>query len=142
MRNMGIQAPGVKTEQERGVVRAVLVQEGQTVKAGQVLVELDPTESAAERDRFGSELVAARLDGARLRAALSTSADPAESLIVPEGASAEQAEYNWQLLTSQVGEQRAKLGALDRPGTVITRTVIAVIAVIAEVIGDIEVIAK
>jgi hypothetical protein len=31
--------------------------------------KLDPTESAAERDRYQSELLAARLDGARLRAA-------------------------------------------------------------------------
>ncbi len=49
-----------------------------------------------ERDKLSSELVSARLDGARLRAALSAKPDPTEELIVPEGASADQAEYNYQ----------------------------------------------
>jgi hypothetical protein len=35
--------------------------------------KLDPTESAAERDQYQGKLLAARLDGARLRAALSKS---------------------------------------------------------------------
>src|SRR5260370_14517075 len=76
--------------------------------------ELDPTESAAERDRFRSELLAARLDGARLRAALSKSADPTQDLVVPEGAGSQQAEYLRMLVTSQVGEQHAKIAALGR----------------------------
>src|SRR5438046_5745071 len=36
---------------ETGVVRSIRVQDGQTVKAGDVLIELDPTVNAAERDR-------------------------------------------------------------------------------------------
>ena len=36
---------------ETGVVRAIRVQDGQAVKAGDVLVELDPTVNAAERDK-------------------------------------------------------------------------------------------
>src|SRR5262249_58700266 len=35
---------------ETGVVRAIKVQDGQTVRAGEVLIELDPTVNAAERD--------------------------------------------------------------------------------------------
>jgi hemolysin D len=35
---------------ETGVVRSIRVQDGQAVKAGDVLIELDPTVNAAERD--------------------------------------------------------------------------------------------
>ena len=38
----------------------------------------------------------------------------AAGAVVPEGATADQAEYNYQLLLSQVGEHRAKLAAFDR----------------------------
>ncbi len=37
---------------ETGTVRSINVQDGQTVKAGDVLIELDPTVNAAERDRL------------------------------------------------------------------------------------------
>ena len=37
---------------EPGVVRAVLVHDGQKVKAGDVLVELDPTSTGADRERL------------------------------------------------------------------------------------------
>jgi hemolysin D len=99
---------------ETGVVRAVHVQEGQTVKAGDVLVELDPTEAAAERDRLQSELTSALLDAARLRAALSDAPDPAAELAAPVGATADQLEVNRQFLLSLVAEHHAKLAALDR----------------------------
>ena len=55
---------------ETGVVRAIRVQDGQAVKAGDVLVELDPTVNAAERDHLQNDLLAERLNVARLRAAL------------------------------------------------------------------------
>jgi hemolysin D len=41
---------------ETGVVRAIRVQDGQAVKAGDVLVELDPTENGAERDHLKNDL--------------------------------------------------------------------------------------
>lgn len=53
---------------EIGTVRAIHVTEGQTVKAGDVLIELDPTMSAADRDRLTSESHTARLNRARLAA--------------------------------------------------------------------------
>ena len=37
---------------ETGVVRAIQVQDGQQVRAGDVLIELDPTMNAAERDHL------------------------------------------------------------------------------------------
>src|SRR5215470_12545523 len=43
---------------ETGVVRAIRVQDGQMVRAGDVLIELDPTTNAAERDHLHSDLLA------------------------------------------------------------------------------------
>src|ERR1051325_630082 len=72
---------------ETGVVRAIHVRDGDTVEAGQVLIELDPTMNAAERDHLKSDLVAAQLDVARLRAALAGGGDPLADFHPPEGAS-------------------------------------------------------
>ncbi len=55
---------------ESGVVHAIHVQDGQKVKTGDVLIEIDTTISDAERDRLKSEYMQAMLDAARLKAAL------------------------------------------------------------------------
>src|SRR5215469_17602144 len=56
---------------EIGVVRAIHVHDGDRVKAGDVLIELDPTMNKAEREHLQGDLIAAQLDVARLHAALS-----------------------------------------------------------------------
>ncbi|MGA8699247.1 MAG: biotin/lipoyl-binding protein [Xanthobacteraceae bacterium] len=56
---------------ETGVVRAIHVHDGQVVKAGEWLIELDPTINDAESKHYQSDLIAAQLDVARLRAELS-----------------------------------------------------------------------
>ena len=61
---------------ETGVVRAIQVQDGQVVKAGDVLIELDPTVNAADRDHQRSDLLAEELNIARLHAALAGGDDP------------------------------------------------------------------
>jgi hemolysin D len=99
---------------ETGVVRAIHVRDGQSVKAGDVLVELDPTMSEAERDHIKSDLTSAGLEVARLRALLSGNIDAAKEFHPPEGASAYLIEMNRQFLFSQVAEQQGKLAALDR----------------------------
>src|SRR5262249_30033790 len=54
--------PSVRTKVvqpfETGVVRSIQVEDGQTVKAGDVLIELDPTVNAAERDHLRLDLLA------------------------------------------------------------------------------------
>src|SRR6201993_4764402 len=55
---------------ETGVVRAIHVRDGQSVRAGDVLIDLDPTISGAELAHNQADLLAARLEAARLRAAL------------------------------------------------------------------------
>src|SRR5262249_17594871 len=51
---------------ETGVVRSIRVDDGQAVKAGEALIELDPTVNAAERDHLRSDLFAEQLNIARL----------------------------------------------------------------------------
>jgi hemolysin D len=96
---------------EIGVVRAVHVHEGDRVKAGDVLVELDPTINAAERDRVAGELMAAELDAARLKAVL---ADAPASFAPPAGAADAAIAVERTLLGNQLAEYHAKLAALDR----------------------------
>jgi len=99
---------------ETGVVRAIHVRDGQSVKAGNVLIELDPTMTEAERDHLKSDLISAELEVARLRAALSGGVDPTKEFHPPEGASPSLIEMNRQYLISQLAEQQGKLAALDR----------------------------
>src|SRR5215469_15393179 len=98
---------------EIGVVRSILVKDGQEVKAGEVLIELDPTISDAELRHLESDLVSAQLDVARLRAALADG-DPLAAFHPPDGAPEGLLATQRQLLIDQTSEQRAKLAALDR----------------------------
>src|SRR5499427_4200767 len=99
---------------ETGVVRSIRVDDGQAVKAGDVLIELDPTVNAAERDRLRSDLLAEQLNIARLRAALAAGDDPLADFTPPAEADPALLRTQRQLLLHQVAEHRAKLGALDR----------------------------
>lgn len=53
---------------EAGVVKAIHVEEGQRVDAGQLLLELDSTLSEADRKRLQNERLTAEFDKARLKA--------------------------------------------------------------------------
>ena len=99
---------------ETGVVRAIRVQDGQAVKAGDVLIELDPTVNAAERDHLRNDLLAEQLNIVRLRAALSGGDDPAADFAPPAQADPVLIGAQRALLVNQVTEHRAKLAALAR----------------------------
>jgi hemolysin D len=99
---------------ETGVVRAIQVQDGQSVKAGDLLIELDPTASLAERDHLRDDLLAERLNIARLRAAIAGGEDPLADFIPPVGADPVLVNTQRQLLLNQTAEQRAKVAALIR----------------------------
>ena len=99
---------------ETGVVRSIRVQDGQAVKAGDVLIELDPTVNAAERDHMRIDLIAERLNIARLRAALAGGDDPVSELVPPADAEPELVNAQRQLLLNQVTEHRARIAALFR----------------------------
>jgi hemolysin D len=99
---------------ETGVVRSIQVQDGQKVRAGDVLVELDPTTNEAERDHLRNDLLAEQLNISRLRAALSGGDDPSADFTPPAGADPELVSTQRQLLLNQVTEHRAKIAALVR----------------------------
>jgi hemolysin D len=99
---------------ETGVVRSIRVQDGQAVKAGDVLIELDPTVNAAERDHLHNDLLAEQLNIARLRATLAGGDDPAAEFTPPAGADQALISAQRQLLLNQVTEHRAKIAALAR----------------------------
>lgn len=97
---------------ETGVVRAIAVRDGQSVKAGDVLIELDPTMTGAELGRLKSDMLSAQLDAARLDAALSKG-DPESAFKPPPDAPASSVDMHRRLLVSQIVEQKAKLSAVD-----------------------------
>jgi hemolysin D len=52
---------------EAGVIKAIHVRDGQRVKKGELLIEIDTT-AGADRERFANEYLAAQTEAARLRA--------------------------------------------------------------------------
>jgi hemolysin D len=99
---------------ETGVVRAIHVGDGQSVKAGDALIELDPTMSGAELGHLKNDLIATQLETARLRATLAGHDDPLVDFQPPERANSESIEMHRRLLVSQVAEQTAKIQAIKR----------------------------
>ncbi len=99
---------------ETGVVRALHIRDGQSVKAGDVLIELDPTMTTADEEHIRNDFVAAQLDIARLHAELSENADPESEFHPPAGASPDLVAMERQFLAKQTEEYRAKLASLDR----------------------------
>jgi len=99
---------------ETGVVRAIHIHDGQSVKAGDLLIELDPTMTTAEEEHIKNDLVAAQLDIARLHAALSDSDNPESEFHPPAGASPALVNMQREFLAKQVEEHRAKIASLDR----------------------------
>jgi hemolysin D len=98
---------------ETGVVRAIRVADGQTVEAGDVLIELDPTINESETNHLQGDLQSAQLDIARLHAALADTDDPFAAFRPPDGATPALVAMQRQFLMAQVTEHKAKVAALD-----------------------------
>jgi hemolysin D len=99
---------------EIGTIRAIHVEDGQAVKAGEVLIELDTTASDADLGHLESDQMTAALDVARLKALLDPGSDPLAAFAPPPGAPDALVATERQLLVNQDAEQRAKLAELDR----------------------------
>jgi hemolysin D len=99
-----------------GVVRAILVQDGDRVHAGQILIELDPTQTTAERTKLSHDLALAQLDVARLTALKHTAetGGAASPFITPAGASPDDALQARAALGAQIDTQAAKVSGLDQ----------------------------
>ena len=108
---------------ESGVITRINVVEGQRVNAGETLVELDPTSTAADQRRLEQELITAQLQLHRLQRLLTlaevspqdSSAEPiADTLAQLAGASAAEIANQQQLLDEELATQRARVAALDK----------------------------
>ncbi len=119
-----VPAGGTKAIQalEAGTVAAIHVHDGEPVKAGEVLIELEPTQTLADRNQVQAQLAAAQLDVARLRAVAlhapfvtPPGADPAAAEVARHQALAEQAEHAARFadLDHQIEQHRAELATAE-----------------------------
>jgi membrane fusion protein, hemolysin D len=102
---------------ETGIITAILVNDGDHVTAGQVVMRLDQTIASAERNHVGHDLLVSQLDVARLsalRAGLESGADPDASFAPPKGAPAAQVARSHAAMVEQASAQENKVAALDQ----------------------------
>ncbi len=92
---------------ETGLVRAIHVQDGQVVKQGDVLIELDPTQNRADRDRALNEYRAAMVEAARLRALIAGK----PTFEAPPDGDPQYIRLQQQLLRDQLAEYQARVEA-------------------------------
>lgn len=96
---------------DAGVVRAIKVRDGQFVKKGEELVELDSTSTTADRARLMREQLEAQVEVARLRAQIAS--DPA-LFQPPADIERSIADTQRSLLISRLQEQEEKLAGLNQ----------------------------
>ena len=124
---------------ETGVVRTIHVRDGQTVEAGDVLIELDPTGSEADQSRLQQDMVAVLAELARLSALLTD--DPEAAFTPPPGAPATLIELHRAYLLSQlqkhVAERASLMGEIVRRRAEI-RTISAGIARLEKKLGKVR----
>jgi hemolysin D len=96
-----------------GVVRAVHVRDGQAVKAGDPLVELDPTEADAEFRQTEAALADALLNQARLAALVADMRHPQAAFRPPPGDWRRAVEAQRQQMDSRAREIATQLSGAD-----------------------------
>ncbi|MDK2742939.1 MAG: HlyD family type I secretion periplasmic adaptor subunit [Nitrospira sp. BO4] len=92
---------------ETGVIASIHVQDGQAVRQGDVLIDLDSTLNRADLDRTLNEYRAAKVEAARLRALIRNQ----DTFEVPSDADAASVALQQQLLRDQLVEYQAKVAA-------------------------------
>jgi hemolysin D len=103
---------------EPGKVVAVAVSNGRDVKAGDLLLELDPTDSGADREAQTRELESARAEAARRKVAIDVALSTGSSSLLPlaipfpEGTSAETRSREEAVLKSDLYQLRAGRASL------------------------------
>ncbi|MBV1787837.1 HlyD family type I secretion periplasmic adaptor subunit [Marinobacterium sp. D7] len=98
---------------ELGVVRAIHVTDGQHVNAGQLLVELDPTESEVSKDRIIQALSDARIEARRLEVTLRLLDGEAAELLMLSDTDPIRFREQQHKLQADLNEYRASLAALE-----------------------------
>jgi hemolysin D len=109
-------AGDVKTIQplNTGTIRAIDVQDGDHVRRGQLLIELDPTETSADQDKTSRDLMQAKLDVARLTALKGSFTGGSSEFVAPPDASPELVAEARAALRAQAGEQASKMADLSQ----------------------------
>jgi len=102
-----VQSPG------SGVVRAVYVRDGDVVKKGQPLLDLDPTLSGADLAQAQKALAAAELDIARNRAIADALAGKGLHFVAPPGTDPQVADTQQRLIAAQLAELNATTASLS-----------------------------
>lgn len=92
---------------ETGVIAVIHVLDGQVVKKGDVLIELDSTQNRADHDRAFNEYRAAKVEAARLRALIAGR----PKFEAPTEANPGYVALQQQLLVDQLAEYQAKVAA-------------------------------
>ncbi|HKT36109.1 MAG TPA: HlyD family type I secretion periplasmic adaptor subunit [Nitrospira sp.] len=92
---------------ETGVIASIHVIDGQVVRRGDVLIELDPTQNRADHDRASNEYRAAKVDAARLRALIAGN----NTFDEPSDGDPQYITLQQQLLRDQMTEYQARVGA-------------------------------
>jgi hemolysin D len=92
---------------ESGVIQAIHVRDGQAVRKGQVLIELDPTVTGAEQARLANERLSAQVEAARLHALLAGR----EAFEAPKGADPQFVTLQHRRLRDQLAEYRSRVEA-------------------------------
>ncbi len=106
----------IKTIQpfETATVKAIHVTDGQAVKSGDVLIELDATTAQADQDRVQGDLDAARLQVARGRALLAAlDSVRAPGLVRPTGVNDARFAEAQRLLAGQMAEYGARQSRIE-----------------------------
>lgn len=99
---------------ETATVKAIRVADGQTVKAGDVLIELDATNASADSARVGNDLVTAMLQAVRAQALLAAIASGKPPLLGRVAhVDANRFAKEQRILEGQYGEYQTKLARLD-----------------------------
>jgi hemolysin D len=98
---------------EAGIVRAVHVKDGDRVKSGQLLVELDPTVRQADRERLANNLLSMRADVARLEALRFPLPQALSEFRPPSELGLNTTQQHREMLISELSEHSADLGLID-----------------------------
>jgi hemolysin D len=106
----------IKTIQafDNATVKSIAVRDGQQVKAGDILVELDSTVAQADQDRVQGELMSAKLQVARTQALLAA-LDSQKALEVIRPTDVDETKYveTQRLFLGQLAEIRAKQNRIE-----------------------------
>ena len=99
---------------ETATVKAIHIRDGQRVKAGDLLIELDGTTAGADKERIHNELASARLRVSRARALIDALDDNRKPIMSrPEGTPESMWLESLQLVAGHYSEYQSRVALLD-----------------------------